>query len=481
MRNTALMCLLACACGTQPSNDPEQQLPHREAPHGSQAVPSTIALGVNTAKCMDVRAASTANGTAVQIYDCNGTPAQEFSYSAGAVSVLGGKCLDVTGGSTANGTKLQIWDCAAGNKNQAWAFNGAQLVWSGGGGSKCVDLSGGSQGNGTQLQLWDCDASNKNQQWAYCFMADGNSPTVPVTPPTTAPSSGLTVAPYFESWAFGDSGYSVTSFTDAAAKTGLKAATFAFEISGGGCKASSDIQGALGDIKSFIAKGGKLIVSFGGAAGPFLEGTCTDAGQIASAIDGVLTAAGTHMVDFDMEGSALDDAGANARRVTALKQLQAKYADLYTSFTLPVDANGGLPGDAITLLKNLKAGGVRVDVVNIMAMDYGYVNAGKTYGDMAISATDETAAQLASLYGISQADAYKRIGITPMIGKNDDGNVFSVPSAVQLATYARSKQVPLLSFWSIQRDRAGGSDYNEYSLAQSSDFAFTKALQAAQQ
>lgn len=57
-------------------------------------------------KCVDVAGASSANGTAVQLNDCNGTEA----------------CLDATGPSSANGTRLQIWTCH-GSANQQWALS----------------------------------------------------------------------------------------------------------------------------------------------------------------------------------------------------------------------------------------------------------------------------------------------------------------------------------------------------------------------
>lgn len=68
---------------------------------------------------MDVAAAASANGTAVQLYDCNGTAAQNWTVAEGGSLQALGKCLDVTGAGTANGTKVQIWDCS-GAANQQW-------------------------------------------------------------------------------------------------------------------------------------------------------------------------------------------------------------------------------------------------------------------------------------------------------------------------------------------------------------------------
>ena len=67
-------------------------------------------------------AAGTANGTQVQLYDCNGTGAQQWNDRARTApwsTRASGKCLDATGPSSANGTRLQIWDCT-GAANQQW-------------------------------------------------------------------------------------------------------------------------------------------------------------------------------------------------------------------------------------------------------------------------------------------------------------------------------------------------------------------------
>jgi beta-glucanase (GH16 family) len=113
-------------------------------------------------KCVDVRAAGTANGTPVQLYDCNGTAAQQWTVATnGSIRALG-KCLDVAGGATANGTVVQLWDCN-GTGAQAWRVqsNGTLVNPPSG---RCLDDPGGNTANGTQLVIWDCNAG-ANQQW----------------------------------------------------------------------------------------------------------------------------------------------------------------------------------------------------------------------------------------------------------------------------------------------------------------------------
>ncbi|WP_033216071.1 chitinase [Kitasatospora phosalacinea] len=113
-------------------------------------------------KCVDVAAASSANGTAVQLYDCNGTAAQQWTVGTdGTVRALG-KCLDLTSGGTANGTQAQLYDCNGTGAQQWQAQANKTLVNPASG--RCLDATGPSSANGTRLQVWDCFAG-ANQQW----------------------------------------------------------------------------------------------------------------------------------------------------------------------------------------------------------------------------------------------------------------------------------------------------------------------------
>ena len=114
-----------------------------------------------TGKCVDVAGANSANGTAVQLYDCNGTNAQNWTVASnGSLQALG-KCMDVTGAGTANGTQVQLYDCN-GTGAQKWHASGATLVNDNSG--RCLDATGPSSANGTRLQIWDCSGGT-NQQW----------------------------------------------------------------------------------------------------------------------------------------------------------------------------------------------------------------------------------------------------------------------------------------------------------------------------
>ena len=113
-------------------------------------------------KCVDVAGASSANGTPVQLYDCNGTAAQRWSVgSDGSIRALG-KCLDVKDNGTADGSPLQLWDCS-GSAPQRWAVSAARDIVNIQA-NKCLDATGNSSANGTRLQIWTCSGT-ANQKW----------------------------------------------------------------------------------------------------------------------------------------------------------------------------------------------------------------------------------------------------------------------------------------------------------------------------
>jgi glucoamylase len=107
-------------------------------------------------KCMDVAGAATKNGTRIQIWPCNDSNAQRWTWSSadGTLRALG-KCVDAAGGGIANGTRVQVWDCN-GTGAQEWRWrNQSRLVNPHSG--RCLDVTSGGTTDGTKLQLWDCN------------------------------------------------------------------------------------------------------------------------------------------------------------------------------------------------------------------------------------------------------------------------------------------------------------------------------------
>ncbi|MBW8793727.1 MAG: family 16 glycosylhydrolase [Streptomyces sp.] len=121
-----------------------------------------VAIKGLAGKCVDVAGANPANGTPVQLYDCNGTAAQQWTVASdGTVRALG-KCLDVTGGGTADGTAVQLYDCN-GTAAQQWAVSSAHDIVNPQA-NKCLDVTGNNSANGTRLQIWTCTGA-ANQKW----------------------------------------------------------------------------------------------------------------------------------------------------------------------------------------------------------------------------------------------------------------------------------------------------------------------------
>ncbi|MEV5310334.1 ricin-type beta-trefoil lectin domain protein [Streptomyces sp. NPDC052610] len=115
-------------------------------------------------KCLDVAGGSAADGTPVQLHDCNGTAAQQWTVRAdGSVQALG-KCLDVTSGSTADGAKVQLYDCN-GTGAQRWSYNTATGDVVNLAADKCLDVTDQSSANGARAQIWSCTGA-ANQKWS---------------------------------------------------------------------------------------------------------------------------------------------------------------------------------------------------------------------------------------------------------------------------------------------------------------------------
>ncbi|MGW4043251.1 ricin-type beta-trefoil lectin domain protein [Streptomyces sp. NPDC004721] len=114
-------------------------------------------------KCLDVAGGSTANGTAVQLYDCNSSAAQQWTVQPdGSVRALG-KCLDVASASTANGAKVQLYDCN-GTGAQQWSYNASTGDVVNLAADKCLDVTDNSSANGARAQIWSCTGA-ANQKW----------------------------------------------------------------------------------------------------------------------------------------------------------------------------------------------------------------------------------------------------------------------------------------------------------------------------
>jgi chitinase len=302
---------------------------------------------------------------------------------------------------------------------------------------------------------------------------DGATPTAP---------KGSDYAPYFPTWVWGGSGYAFTGLADLQQKSGLNEVTIAFVLSNGGCNTTQDIEQNMSDVQAFIAKGGHVKASFGGADGTYVESACSDATSLAAAIAGFVEATGITDLDFDVEQDPAETDAVNAMRGQALASVQASHG-IKVAFTLPANPspNGGLTSEGLSVVSNAVSAGVTVSHVNFMTMDYGDSYGGAPLAPVVIGSLNDGQAQIMTLIpGISSAAAWGVVGVIPMIGKNDDSEVFSLADAQTLATFAKTNHVGLVSFWSIDRDQPG-TDYNMASTVETTDFAFNAILSTTAQ
>ncbi len=131
---------------------------------GSGGGTGGVLRGAGSNRCLDVPSQSTANGTLLQIWDCNGGTNQQWNYLPnGELQVYGSKCLDVPGHATTTGTRVEIWDCNGG-ANQQWTLNSSGTV-TGRESGLCLDVSGAGTANGTAVDIWTCNGAS-NQRWA---------------------------------------------------------------------------------------------------------------------------------------------------------------------------------------------------------------------------------------------------------------------------------------------------------------------------
>lgn len=260
----------------------------------------------------------------------------------------------------------------------------------------------------------------------------------------------LPVAPYVDMGAWPS-----PSLSGMATSGHVKGFTLGF-VTSWGCKASwfgaYDPRTAWqsDEIALIRAAGGDVKVSFGGASGIELAQACTTVPTLAAEYDAVVKAYNLAYIDLDIEGAATADPVSVQRRSQALAIVQRNNPGLRISLTLPVLPTG-LTADGVNVVTAARSAGVTVDMVNVMAMDY-YQGAGDQ-GAKAIAAARATQAQVKSIFGLSDAAAWKKVGVTPMLGVNDSGNeIFYQDDARELVAFAKTVHLGMLSFWEQGRD-----------------------------
>ncbi|MEJ3745652.1 ThuA domain-containing protein [Actinomycetes bacterium KLBMP 9797] len=112
-------------------------------------------------KCVDVTGGSSADGTKIQLWTCNGGTSQRWTVNGSTLRALD-KCMGIAGGGTANGGLVQLQTCnGTGAQNWNPGANGSLVNPQSG---RCLDANGGGSADGTQLIIWSCHGGT-NQRW----------------------------------------------------------------------------------------------------------------------------------------------------------------------------------------------------------------------------------------------------------------------------------------------------------------------------
>ena len=289
--------------------------------------------------------------------------------------------------------------------------------------------------------------------------SSGQSNTVSVTtPPCTGscvPPGAKLFAPYIDMSLTVDQ-----QIVTIQQQSGVRAFTLAF-LTAGGCSVGwGGIGGILPQdtlpngntiqalVQQLQASGVKIIISFGGANGQDPAAFCTSVQSLQAVYQSVINRYRVNMLDFDIEGGAVSNQAAISLRNRALIALKAANPGLVVSYTLPVLPTG-LVDSGVNILRSVKADGLSLDNVNVMAMDYGSgVDNGGQMGLNARLAASNTFNQ------VQAAGLTAKIGVTPMIGVNDvNTEVFQLSDAQSLVDFAHANSyIDRISMWSIARD-----------------------------
>ena len=393
------------------------------------------------------------NGSAAQTTPANCTvnnePCEGLPPDTTAPTTPAG--LKVTG--TGVGSVSLSWNAATDNQSLAgyhlWE-NGAVVATVAAPGTS-ANLTGLIQGSTHVVGVSAFDATGNESAVSGTVSATAGSGTVP----------GVS-SPYVDLGA-----YPTPSLPALAAASGLKQFSLAFIINGSTpCTASwfGAYDPATGwgkaDMDAIRAAGGDVIPSFGGANGTELAQSCTTVASLAAQYQKVVDVYGLDKIDFDIEGGAVADKASIDRRSAALAQVQAtqraKGRDLKISLTLPVLPTG-LTADGLYVLQSAKNAGLTVNVVNAMSMDFGDSAAPNPSGKMGayvVQSAQATQAQIKSVWTtLTDAQAWAKVGVTPMLGQNDSSSeVFGLADAQQLVTFAQQNHLAELAFWEMTRD-----------------------------
>lgn len=202
----------------------------------------------------------------------------------------------------------------------------------------------------------------------------------------------------------------------------------------------------LADIAAVRAAGGEITVATGGAKGDYLENSCETAEELAAAYRTTLSITGAERLEVDVEAGIPVDVVADA--------MATVHNELGVSLTVTAvveDAGSGLAKSSVSLLEALAERGIDVNV-NAMVMNF------PDHGDWRqslLDAAESVTDQIENIWSRGRQDAYRRLGLTIMAGRNDTGVVTTLDDARAVAKYGREHGIGFLGVWSLSRDNGG--------------------------
>ncbi|WP_433332350.1 carbohydrate-binding protein [Spirillospora sp. CA-294931] len=315
-----------------------------------------------------------------------------------------------------------------------------------------------AQVTGTQATISGLGTCQRHVYVIKAYNGSGESAGRDVAATTTGcttPNPGMKAAPYlYLGWGNPPSPATVMN------ATGIKWFTMAFILSGGGCTPSWDSQRPLQGgvdaqtIAQIRAAGGDVMPSIGGWSGNKLGPNCATPQALAAAYQQVIDAYGLKAIDIDIENTdEFENAAVQDRILNALKIVKQNNPGITTILTFPTLSSG--PNSWGTRLINRSAElQANVDVFTIMPFNFG---GGSNMYQATVNSSEGLKNALKSAFSWSDATAYSHMGISGMNGLSDQGEPTSPATWTQIRDWAKGKGLARFTFWSVNRDRAGGS------------------------
>jgi hypothetical protein len=128
---------------------------------GSMRAEAAQIVIANSVECVDIPHQQTEDGTPLSLFNCHGSPNQQWTIANGQITGMSGVCLDIMGSAPKDGAQIIIVHCN-GRDSEKWTLANGQIVSLGG---KCIDVAGGAAQDHAALILATC-TSSPSQQWS---------------------------------------------------------------------------------------------------------------------------------------------------------------------------------------------------------------------------------------------------------------------------------------------------------------------------